>query len=278
MKAVRGALIALAIPAIAVAVLTAILFANRQSLIYPFPVAFDARAPWGFEGATLHEVVAADGARLVVWARPPRPGRPVAIFFTGNGAYLPGDVPRFAQYAEAGIGVVAPVYRGAGGTAGTPSEAALIGDALAVFDALPRIAPGGSGVVVHGWSLGGAVAVALAAERPAAGLVVEATFARLCEIPEEQYVVVPACRIMRSDTWESAVRIARGEVPVLMLHGAEDRVVTIGHGEALRDAAEAAGRSVDWQVVPGAGHAIPAGAAMRRILDWVEGLRFRHSG
>lgn len=67
-------------------------------------------------------------------------------------------------------------HRGAGMSEGTPSAAALSGDALAVFDylgSLPGISP--AGIMVHGHSLGSFTAGDVAAERPTAGVVLESS-------------------------------------------------------------------------------------------------------
>jgi len=173
--------------------------------------------------------------------------------FGGNAGILPADAWRMQALVEAGHGAVVMNYRGAGGMPGRPSEAAIAADALSVYDRLPEISGlrAGEAPVLYGASLGAAVAVRVAAERPAAAVILAAPFARLCETAEHHYPVVPACLILSDERWDSLDRIARIDAPLLVLHGARDRVIPLAHGDRLLAAAEEPKRLV---VFPDAGH------------------------
>ena len=64
----------------------------------------------------------ADGEKVIVWYVPPKDGKPLAIYFHGNGGALRNRVHRFRALADAGYGVIALSYRGYGGSTGSPSE------------------------------------------------------------------------------------------------------------------------------------------------------------
>ena len=51
----------------------------------------------------------ADGARIVVWDVPPREGKPVILYFHGNGGALRHRVPKFRSLTSDGTGLVALV-------------------------------------------------------------------------------------------------------------------------------------------------------------------------
>ena len=104
----------------------------------------------------------ADGEHVIVWHVPPRQGRPVFLYFHGNGGALRWRDERFRALIADGSGLVALSYRGYGGSSG---RTGLLADAAAAYAfALARYPA--KRVVLWGESLGSAVALALAAEKP----------------------------------------------------------------------------------------------------------------
>ena len=110
-------------------------------------------------------LTASDGERSVAWHVAPRDGKPVILYFHGNGGALRYRVERFRRLIRDGVGLVALEYRGYGGTSGTPTEAGLIADAEAAYAFAAARYPAQQ-LVFWGESLGSGVAVALAAEKP----------------------------------------------------------------------------------------------------------------
>src|SRR5690349_22791944 len=108
-------------------------FAQRSSL-FPIPTA-ERTSPQaaGFPEAEEHILTTADGEKIIVWHVPAKPGRPVILYFHGNGDYLAGFFPRFHDFIADGTGVVAPAYRGYSGSSGSPREEGLIADAVAAY-------------------------------------------------------------------------------------------------------------------------------------------------
>ena len=211
-----------------------------RTLIYPFQPGFSAVDPVGAPGMRAVRLGADDGVALTVWLAPPREGRPVILYFTGNAGSLPADGPLFEALAERGFGIAALNYRGAGGMPGKPSQEKLTADAVALYDALDRLV--GQPVpparrVIYGTSLGAALAVQLAARRPVQGLVLETPFNRLCEVAQIHYPLFPACLLLPYEHWASSDLIGRVDAPVLMLHGDADQIIPLAQGKALFAAA-----------------------------------------
>jgi hypothetical protein len=126
---------------------------------------------------------------------------------------------------------VALSYRGYGGSTGRPSEAGLINDARAAYDfAVTRY--GADRIVLWGESLGSGVAIALAAERPVARIVLEAPFLSAVDIAAGVYPFLPV-RLLMKDQFRSDLRVAKLTAPVLVLHGDRDAVVPIASGQRL---------------------------------------------
>lgn len=218
----------------------------RHGLIYPFRTWPDARIVSGLPGAEVRRFRAADGAEVLYWHVPARPGQPSILYFMGNAGSLPSSGPRLREFALRGYGIAALNYRGAGGAPGRPDQETLVADALALHDRL-----GGTATVIWGTSLGAALAVQVAARRPARALILETPFARLCETAEHHYPLVPACLLLPDNRWPSIEAVRDVRAPVLILHGDADRTVPLAHGEALYAAVPGPKRMV---VYPGGRH------------------------
>jgi fermentation-respiration switch protein FrsA (DUF1100 family) len=109
--------------------------------------------------------------------------------------------------------------------------------------------------VLYGESLGGGVAVSIAAERAAAGrpvaaLVLEAPLSSVTDVAAHHYPWAPV-RCLLKDRFESVARIARVHAPLLIVHGDADGIVPIRYGRALFEAAREP-KEATW--IPGGGH------------------------
>ncbi|HEX2256789.1 MAG TPA: alpha/beta hydrolase [Afifellaceae bacterium] len=188
-----------------------------------------------------------DGVEITAWHAPPRPGMPTLLYFHGNAGNISYRAEHFRQILESGFGLMAPGYRGFPGSGGSASEAALVADALVLYDWL---AERGGPIVLHGESLGSGIAVAVAAERDVAAIVLEAPYTAAVDVAAEIYPWVPVAWLMK-DQFRSRDLIASVDAPLIIVHGAADRVVPSRHGERLY---QMAGEPKRLVVVPGAGH------------------------
>jgi pimeloyl-ACP methyl ester carboxylesterase len=130
----------------------------------------------GLDGFASVEIPTEDGERIVAWWAAPSSGGGVVLFLHGTPSTLPDTVWRLPDLRKSGLGVMAIDYRGYGGSTGTPSELGLRADARAAFDFIHGAAPE-SRIAVFGESLGTGIAVALARQRPVAGVLLNAPYA-----------------------------------------------------------------------------------------------------
>lgn len=210
----------------------AAMFLLQRSILFPVP-STDRIAPSaaGFREVEEHLLTTADGEKIVVWHRPAQPGRPVILYFHGNGDYLAGFFPRFRDFIADGIGIVAPAYRGYSGSTGKPTEQGLLRDAEAAYTfASSRYAA--DKIAVWGFSLGSGVAVALAAEHPVGKLILEAPYSSMADIAAGAFPILPV-RLLLKDTFRSDLRIGRVKAPLLAMHGGRDGTIPIALGEKL---------------------------------------------
>jgi len=210
--------------------LIALMYLFQRRLMY-FP---DARriAPAAAALPQAQEVTfaASDGVPLIGWLIPPRCAL-LILYFQGNAGGPDLRAERFKWLTADGAGLLALCYRGYGGSGGSPSEEGLIRDARAAYDFACDRYPA-SRLVPFGESLGSAVAIALAAEREVAGLILDAPFTSAADVGAAAYPFAPV-RWLIEDTFHSDRRIGRVHAPLLALHGERDTIVPIRFGEAL---------------------------------------------
>jgi fermentation-respiration switch protein FrsA (DUF1100 family) len=208
------------------------MFFMQRSILFPTP-STERVAPSaaGFPQVEEHVLTTADGEKIVVWHRPAKPGRPVILYFHGNGDYLAGFFPRFRDFIADGIGIVAPAYRGYSGSTGKPTEQGLLQDAEAAY-AFASARYAADKIAVWGFSLGSGVAVALAAEHPVGKLILEAPYSSMADVAASAFPILPV-RLLLRDTFRSDLRIGRVKAPLLALHGARDGTIPIVLGEKL---------------------------------------------
>jgi fermentation-respiration switch protein FrsA (DUF1100 family) len=150
------------------------------------------------------------------------------ILFSHGNAEDIGYVEPFAkQLRDSGFAVLTYDYRGYGLSDGSASEDNAYRDIDAAYDHLVKergVPP--ENIVVHGRSLGGGVAVDLAARRPVCGLILESTFTSTSR-------VLTGFRIFPFEKFDNIGKIASVGCPVLVIHGKLDSTIPFHHGEAL---------------------------------------------
>jgi fermentation-respiration switch protein FrsA (DUF1100 family) len=235
------------------AVLLGLIWSQQRRLIYfPWPSRVPAASsvlPGSQEVAFATE----DGIHLGGWFLPAQGGSPApaVVVCNGNGGNRALRAPLAAALARAGLSVLLFDYRGYGGNPGRPSEGGLAADARAAQAWLatrPEVDPGR--IAYFGESLGAAVALRLAIQRPPAALILRSPFTSLTDVGRLHYPWLPV-RWLLTDRYGSAARVAQLSVPLLVIAGERDQIVPAALSRRLYDAASVPKRFV---LVPGADH------------------------
>ncbi|WP_061024943.1 alpha/beta hydrolase [Bradyrhizobium sp. CCH5-F6] len=209
-----------------------VLYARQREMLFPIPpVGRTAPAAAGLPEAEEHVLTTSDGEKVIAWHVPAKPGRPVILYFPGNGDYLAGRISRFKAMTADGTGLVALSYRGYAGSSGAPSEQGLLSDAAAAY-AFTTARYEAERIVAWGFSLGTGVGVAIASEHRVGKLILEAPYTSTADIAVSSFWFVPVRLLMR-DLFHSDQRIARVTVPLLVMHGTNDLAIPIAFGERL---------------------------------------------
>ena len=250
----RAVTIVLVVAAV-LAATVGLLWVFQRHLIYlpsPGPVPPAASVLPGGEDVTFET---ADGLHLGGWFVPGAAARgPAVLVCNGNGGDRSMRAALAAALSRMGLAVLLFDYRGYGGNPGSPTEEGLAADARAALDYLagrPEVDP--ARVVYLGESLGAAVALRLAVERPPAALVLRSPFASLAEIGRRHYPMLPVSLLLR-DRYDSAALARRLSAPLLVVAGGRDRIVPASHSRHLFAAAPQPKRLV---VLDGADHNDP---------------------
>jgi fermentation-respiration switch protein FrsA (DUF1100 family) len=205
-----------------------------------------------------------DGLTLSGWFFPAvgRPARGTVVHFHGNAANISAHLCLVAWIPFEGYNLLMFDYRGYGGSEGRVSRAGTILDGHAALDYV-RCRPDTAGlpVLVYGQSIGAAIAVVVAAERPEVAAVV-------AESPFASYRGIAALHLRRLLFWDPIARaFARLTVsdgcdpiavvdriaprPLLVIVAGADRICFPQEGRALFAAAR---QPKELWEVPGASH------------------------
>lgn len=250
----------LAIALSAYLTVTVLLYAFQRKLMYHPEHNLPSPTDEGLQGVEALSIAGHDGINLHCWWAPPPEGGFTVLHFHGNAGDLTHRADRLKLLRNMGFGVLLAGYRYNGGSGGKPSEEAIIADARMVFDWLARHVPGDR-IILYGESLGTGVALALAAEGRGRAVVLEAPYSSIVDVAASRYPLIPVRSLMK-DSFDSMSRLQLVKVPVLILHGTDDRVIPIGFARRLK---AFGGEQVVMHEYEGGGHTdlfdIPEGAA-----------------
>ena len=222
------------------------LFVFQRSLIY-FPQPRSNQ-----DGTTLVTLQA--GTQTVAVSTRPASGPDALIYFGGNAEDVSLNMPDFSV-AFPNHAIYLLHYPGFGGSSGRPSQQAILADALALFD---RVHAQHENVVVVGRSLGSAVAIYVASQRPVARLVLVTPFDSLVNVAAHHYPWLPVRWLIRDrfESWRYAPQVT---APTRIIVAEQDEVIPRASTDRLRTRFKDG--IVSYVVVPGVGHNTISGSA-----------------
>lgn len=144
------------------------------------------------------------------------------LYFGGNAERIEANREDFARMFP-GRSVYLIAYRGYGASTGEPIEAALVPDALAVFDHVQTLHHG-KRIAVIGRSLGSGIASQVAAQRPVERLALITPFDSMIGAAKAHYPVFPVSLLL-TERYESAKALRTFRKPTLIVHGGHDEIV-----------------------------------------------------
>lgn len=225
----------------------------ETGLVYPIPPV--ERGDWSPTSFQFEDVnfTSADGTKLHGWFLQHANSTRAILYCHGNGEDVASVGELGAHLSrELRTSVFVFDYRGYGRSDGTPNEAGCIADGLAAQLWLAqrmKIRP--DEVVVMGRSLGGAIALALAAENGAGALILESAFPTMPDVAALHYPWLPVRWIMKN-RYDNLARITHYDGPLLQSHGTADGLIPIQLAQTLFNASPSAQKN--WLVFDDLGH------------------------
>lgn len=156
----------------------------------------------------------------------PAPGKPVILYSHGNGETLDSIKPLLNQFICMGYGVMAYDYAGYGNSTGYPGEKQAYMDIEAAYTYLVekhKFTP--KDIIIMGYSVGSGPSCYLAEKINAKALVIISGFASAAQ------VLLPFP--VPFDKFPNAERLKNCKVPLLIIHGRNDKVIPLRNGEKL---------------------------------------------
>jgi fermentation-respiration switch protein FrsA (DUF1100 family) len=182
--------------------------------------------------------VAQDGNRLHGWFFPLSQDDPVILHFHGNAGNISHRLDLVSQFLKRKLQVFIIDYRGFGRSEGRPSEKGLYRDGLAACDYLVQkegILPGN--IVLHGHSIGAAVAIEVALNRSVKSIILESAFTSTRDMAKTMPLFLLLSPVLPTN-YNNLEKISRLHVPKLIIHGDRDEIVPFSMGERLYRAAK----------------------------------------
>jgi uncharacterized protein len=169
-----------------------------------------------------------------LWMPQAKAGAPVLLYLHGARWDVRASTARIRRMHSLGFSVLGIDYRGFGKSSpALPSESLAREDAQAAWDWLAQRHPKAKRFI-FGHSLGGAIAVQLSANvTDDAGLMLEGTFSSIPDVVKtSRWGWLPVDWLI-TQRFDSLSRIDRVGVPVLVVHGAQDKLIPPALGRDL---------------------------------------------
>lgn len=218
-----------------------------------------------FRGDTPETISARTEEGLVLegayWPPDPPNGDKLIIVFHGNSYNHLVMAARAEPLRIGGRGVLVASYRGFGDNPGQPSEEGLMRDAEAWVAKARDLHPEAR-LYLFGFSLGGAVALEMAARHEVEAVATMGAFTDL------RSMIPKIARAFVRDRYDNLDAIRLVEEPVLLLHGSEDDIVDPSAAALLE---QAGGDNVTVINLRGGKHWVPLDQLSERLWAAMEG-------
>lgn len=183
------------------------------------------------QGTEIFDLTLPNGHHVRTWYwQHPESDAPTVLYLHGARWNLHGSVFRMERWMDMGFSVLAIDYRGFGdSTQLLPSEQSAFEDSLAALNELARRQPDPGKRFIYGHSLGGAIAIDLAARADdisVAGIVVESSFTSIRDMMTTlSWGDLPGAGLLVTQSFASNRKLAAITKPLLIIHGTADQVV-----------------------------------------------------
>lgn len=213
----------------------------RSALFHPMPLSAETRPPV-LDGIKGEDVIFGEekSFKLSGWYYR-NPGRRFVVLVShGNGGNIAIRPSLLEAILQSGCSVFIYDYCGYGKSEGLPDLQNIVEAGQCAYQYLiEKQGYKPEQVIVYGESLGAAVSACLAERCKTGGLIIQSGFSSLYAIAIEAiptFAVYPRFLFPAAD-FDTANRVARIKVPILIVHGTLDTIVPVHHGQRIFNAA-----------------------------------------
>ena len=252
-------------------VIVAMVYFRQSAMVY-FPTRFIDATPdqigLQYEDVWMDTL---EGERVHGWYVPAPDATLTVLMFHGNGGNISHRLQTLALLYDIGVNTLIIDYRGYGRSEGRPGEQATYHDALAAWQYLLDRGLSPEEIVLFGRSLGGAVAVWLAARVAPRGLILESTFTSVIDMAKYHYPFLPV-KLLAKFKYDSLALVDEIKSPVLALHSPDDEIVPYELGVRLYQALPVEKSFVDMKGGHNDGFYVSGDGYVNSLWNFLRGL------
>ncbi|MEW8348188.1 MAG: alpha/beta hydrolase [Candidatus Thiodiazotropha taylori] len=214
------------------AILCLYYYLNQVNIIFPAS-RIDTNAVFNFtiDHQELY-IDTPDGARLHGVLFKAENPKGVILHFHGNAENMLSMQYAAEPFVERNYSFLAMDYRSYGKSSGSLSEENLFADAALFLNHLKNSGWDSSEIIFYGRSIGTGVSIQLASKSEVRGMILYAPFYSLTALADYHFPLLPA-ELLLKFPMDSASYMSSVKHPVLILHGAEDRIIPLDQAERL---------------------------------------------
>lgn len=175
------------------------------------------------------EFTSPDGTPIYTWYASGHENKPALLFLHGNAGQNATFAPHLQTYVDQGYPLMIMEYKGYGKNQGQFSEKGVINDAVAAYQKLKQM--GHKKVVVFGYSLGTGVACGMLQDIQPDGLILLSPFYSMHQMVLDR--PLPFAKYLLKYPFHSDKYLPGLKTPLLLIHGIEDPLIPISHGQRL---------------------------------------------
>ena len=154
------------------------------------------------------------------------------LYFHGNAGALENRIHKINKFKDMNVNFLLLAWRGFSGNQGKPTEQGLYKDAKGAIKWLNKKGIKNENIIIYGESLGTGIATEVAQNKNFAGIILESPFTSMIDAGASKYPIFPI-KLLLKDKYESNKKIKNIKSPILVMHGAEDKIVPFYMGKKI---------------------------------------------
>ena len=208
-----------------------VFFYQRNLLYHPFENNYSSdEANFEYEEVF---VPTSEGKKLKAWFhKKDLREKKTLLFFHGNAGDLKNRIYKLNLIKDFDINFLIVAYRGFSGNEGSPSEKGLYQDARDTLTWLNSQGIKDKQIIIYGESLGTGVSVEVAQNKNFAGIILESPFTSMVEAGKHYYFYLPVSLLLK-DRYETIKKLKNIKIPILVMHGENDKIVPFHMGKKI---------------------------------------------